>query len=204
MLAGCVPTGEPSLASRVLVASQGRRPGSSPKRSGNHRCGTAPGSHRTSLRLRQFDIVLRCAYAPQAHDRPRSGRRRPHRRSPARRATRRRLGRRAQHRQRQGEVVVGGRDDDARRRSRVERCGRPVHQVGRLEGRRGEDRTSAGRRLACVRRRVHLELRRPVERHRPCGRGVGHRVFADGRRRAAWRRRARPAPLRPPRPACCR
>ncbi len=63
----------------------------------NHRCGTAPGSHRTSLRLRQFDIVLLGAYAPQAHDRPRTtddGRRRPHRRPPPRRPAQRRLARR--------------------------------------------------------------------------------------------------------------
>ena len=57
----------------------------------------------------------------------------------------------------------------------LERRRRAVHQVGQLEGRRGEDRPPARRRLVCVRRRIHVGLRRSQRRPRPCRRRAGSR-----------------------------
>ena len=77
----------PCLEGCCRVEGAGDRAGLLARVPEDHRCGTASDSHRTSLQLRQFDIVVGAAYAPHSHDathrrpsRPTTGRSRPRRR----------------------------------------------------------------------------------------------------------------------------
>ena len=88
-----------------------------------------------------------------------------------------------QHRRRQGQVDRRLRRRHARRRARLARLRDPVHQVRQVEGRRGEDRPPARRRLAQGRRRLHLGITRPRQERRPRRRRLAARRRRD--RRAA-------------------